>query len=111
MGKLIFHYLPNLYVDESEAGSASLHIGSHCKTYFMSFIGTVAGLESGSGVACPRTSYLLSPNLQESASLENAGMKPDRRMRFSAPRDERSGGWNSLAFNFVVEILECMFSL
>jgi hypothetical protein len=23
MGKLIFHYLPNLYVDESEAGSAS----------------------------------------------------------------------------------------
>jgi hypothetical protein len=27
MGKLIFHYLPNLYVDESEAGSAS-HITS-----------------------------------------------------------------------------------
>jgi hypothetical protein len=23
MGKLIFHYLPNLYVDESEAGSTS----------------------------------------------------------------------------------------
>jgi hypothetical protein len=28
MGKLIFHYLPNLYVDESEAGSAS-HIVHH----------------------------------------------------------------------------------
>jgi hypothetical protein len=27
MGKLIFHYLPNPYVDESEAGSAS-HIAS-----------------------------------------------------------------------------------
>jgi hypothetical protein len=27
MGKLMFHYLPNLYVDESEADSAS-HIGN-----------------------------------------------------------------------------------
>jgi hypothetical protein len=28
MGKLIFHYLPNLYVDESEAGSASQNDGT-----------------------------------------------------------------------------------
>jgi hypothetical protein len=36
MGKLIFHYLPNLYVDESEAGSAS-HIFSSPRLKFYIF--------------------------------------------------------------------------